>query len=553
MIAELSVSQFAIIDQTTLPLGRGFTVLTGETGAGKSLLIDAIQLALGERADTDLVRDQAKSAIVSIAFDLSDSPGVQALCVELGAPLEDGMLFVTREVFAEGRSQCRLGGRLAPAQVLRQIGETLVDLHGQHDHQSLLHQERHLDYLDLWIGPTAKVLRGQTREIFATMTETRRRLSAIRSEARDRERKIDQLRYQIEEIEGVSPAIGEYEQTQNTLRRLLNLERLTSAASLAKDCLSDTEGSVLELGATALKALEEGGRFDPVLSALADQLREILFQAEDLASSLAQFKDGLESSSGESDQISDRLEALKKLRRKYGSNETAVLETLANARAELLQIEAGEEGEEELERRLAVDEAEFGSRALELSELRKQKSRQFSEDVETQLKDLAFETARFGVGIKPASGSTTGIDDVEFVFSANPGEPLRPLHRVASGGEVSRLMLALKTVLAGKAGVPTLIFDEIDIGLGGRVGSIVGRKLAELSSVYQVIVISHLPQVAALASSHFRIEKSEVDGRTATRVRRLDPEERLTEIARMLAGETLTETALAHARDMLGS
>jgi DNA repair protein RecN (Recombination protein N) len=552
MIAELSVSQLAIIEQTTLRLERGFTVLTGETGAGKSLLIDAIQLALGERADSDLVRDQAKSANVSVAFDLSGQPELAQLCLDLSVPLEDAVLYVTRELFAEGRSQCRLGGRLMPASVLRQLGDSLVDLHGQHDHQSLLHQDRHLDYLDLWIGQDAKTLRKETQEAFQSFSEAKRKLESVRADIQHRERKLDLLRFQVEEIEAVAPAVGEYADLQTTLSRLQNLERLMTATETAKQSLSESDGSALELAGQALKALEEAQRHDPALVAMASQLRDAIFQMEDLTSSLAKFADGLEASPDALEQTSNRLEALRKLRRKYGDDETAILQLLADAKAQLGTLEDGEVNEKLLEAKVNETEQKLLAETKKLSDLRRARSRHFSEEIEAEFKDLALQNARFGVGIKPSEPSATGADEVEFVFSANPGEPLRPLQRVASGGEVSRLMLAMKTVLAGKAGVPTLIFDEIDSGMGGRVGAIVGRKLADLAAIYQVLVISHLPQVAALASHHFRIEKTETEGRTATRVRRLNSEERLHEIARMLAGEQVSETALAHAKELLG-
>jgi DNA repair protein RecN (Recombination protein N) len=551
MISELSVSQLAIIDQTTIRLESGFTVLTGETGAGKSLLIDAIQLVLGERADAELVRANAKSANVSVAFDLSLTPEIQRQCEDLGVPLEDSILFVSREVFAEGRSQCRLGGRLMPVSVLRQLGDMLVDLHGQHDHQSLLQQERHLAYLDLWIGGEAKDLRQKTRSAFEAYSEARRKLSAVRADIRNRDQKADLLRHQIAEIEAASPQPGEFDQVQNSLSRLQNIEKLVLASQSALEQLSTADGSASELLGSALKSLEEGQRFDPTLGALADRLREVLYEVDDLGSSLTHFTDNLESSPGELEELSNRLEVLKKLRRKYGEDEVSILELLADSQIQLAALDEVEASEEILEQEVKKTERAVTKSAGELSAVRKAKAKQFSQDVEAQLQELALTHARFGVGIKPTELTAAGVDEVEFVFSANPGEPLRPLARVASGGEVSRLMLAMKTVLAGKAGVPTLIFDEIDTGLGGRVGATVGRKLSALSHEYQVIVISHLPQVAALADVHYRIEKSEKDGRTTTNVKRLNGEERLEEIARMLAGERLTDTAIAHAKEML--
>lgn len=552
MITELSVENLAIIDRATLQLGPGLTVLTGETGAGKSLLIDALELALGERADTEMVRAGARSASVSVAFDLSSSPDAALRCDELGVALEDGTLFVQREVMAEGRSQSRISGRLAPVSVLKQIGQSFVDLHGQHDHQSLLFPDRHLSFLDQWIGmPTAELL-ARVGATFERVRSVRARLESLRTNARDREHALDLLRYQVAEIEQVSPNPGEADEVEAQISRLQHIEKLSHAAYSAHSALCEQDNSALDLLGRSVADLEDAARFDPALAEILAPLQECRIQLDEALRSLSSYAQSLDADPAQLEELAGRLDALKRLRRKYGDDEAAVLAFLDSARSRLAELENSEAGEGQLVAELEQLTSKLIGEAAELSALRREKGAAFSSLVEGQLKDLALERARFEVVFRPKEPDQTGSDDAEFFFTANPGEPLRPLSRIASGGEVSRLMLAIKSVLAGKAGVPTLVFDEVDTGLGGRVASTLGRKLEELSRSYQVLVISHLPQVAACAGTHFKIEKVESDGRTVTQVRRLSADERVHEIARMVGGETVTPAAVENARDLLG-
>jgi DNA repair protein RecN (Recombination protein N) len=552
MIVELSVENLAIIERSDLVLGSGFTVMTGETGAGKSLLIDAVELALGERADVELVRAGAKSALVSAVFDLSDSPDLLARCDELGVGLDDRSLFIQREIFVEGRSQCRIGGRLTPVSVLKQLGQALVDLHGQHDHQSLLFPERHLPFLDQWIGAEALTWLTAVQAAYSETRGIKSRLEALRSDVRNREQKLDLLRYQINEIEEADPKPGEMEESVSRLSRLQNMERLAGAAAAALTALSDGERAAIDLLRQGIESLESSTRYDPELETIAEPIRASLFEIEEGVRNLRVYSDSLEADPTTLEDLASRIETLKRLRRKYGEDEVQVLTFLSDAKSQLAGLEDAEEGEERLQLELEESSRRLAELAQSLSALRKGKARDFSDLVEGQLQDLALERAQFSVEFKEKPVDETGLDDAEFYFSANPGEPIRPLSKIASGGEVSRLMLSIKSVLAGGAGVPTLIFDEVDSGLGGRVAFTLGRKLEQLGYKYQVLVISHLPQVAARAKTHFKIEKVERDGRIVTQVRKLSKAERLEEIARMLGGETITPAALANARDLLG-
>lgn len=553
MIVELTVENLAIIERAQISLGRGFTALTGETGAGKSLLIDAINLALGERADAELVRTGAAKASVSVVLDLSGEEEALQRCAELGIPLEDGhTLYIQREVAAKGGSQCRLGGKLAPVSTLRQIGQLLVDLHGQHDHQSLMNAESHIGFLDDWIGTPAKEKLAKVAAAAERADEARRRLSQLRAGIRDREQRLDLLRFQINEIESANPQPGETLECETTLNRLRYAEKLATASFTALTSVADQENCAIDLLATAIKQLEGVVRYDESLEAVVSPLRDALIEVEEATHTLRNYNDNLEADPARIDDVQARLDTLKRLRKKYGANEVEILEYLEQSRQQLALLEDSEASEEELSVAAEKAASALHKVASELSELRQKKAIEFATLVQNQLRDLAMERAIFSVDFQTRPADATGLDQVEFHFSANAGEIARPLSKIASGGEISRVMLAIKTALAGRAGVPTLIFDEVDVGLGGRAAATMARKIEELAQHYQVLVISHLPQIASRAATQFRIEKSESKGRVSTQVRQLSSEERVTEIARMLAGEKVTDTALANAREMLG-
>ncbi len=551
MIVELTVENLAIIERAQIALGPGFTVLTGETGAGKSLLIDALELALGERADADLVRTGAARATVNAVLDLSNEPTAFAKCSELGIPLEENLLYIQREVFSEGRSQCRVGGKMIPVSALKQLGQFLVDLHGQHDHQSLLDEARHIGYLDAWIGKPASDLMDEVATAFSHAELARKKLQSLRSGMRDREHRLDLLRFQVNEIEATNPLPGEMEDLEGQISRLKHAERLSTAAFGALEAISDQENCSVDLLGNSVKSLEDCFRFDPSLEAVTAPLKEALYQIEEGVHSLRLYAESLDADPGRLEEVATRIDALKRLRRKYGEDEAAILGFLEEARHELALLEDSEASEEELKSEVERLDRALDQVAGRLSALRKDRATEFSALVQTQLRELAMDRALFNVDFKAKPSDSTGCDVVEFYFSANAGEIARPLGKIASGGEISRVMLAIKTALAGRAGVPTLIFDEVDTGLGGRAAATVALKLEELATHYQIVVISHLPQLASRATTHYRIEKVEQSGRVVTQVRLLTPEERIEEIARMLAGEHLTEGALANAREML--
>lgn len=551
MILELHVENIAIIERSSATLGSGFTAFTGETGAGKSLLIDALQLALGGRGDSDLVRTGATRGTVSLSVDLSSSPAVLTRCEELGAAVEDQTLFIQREVSAEGRSTCRIGGRLTPVSVLRELGEMLVDLHGQHDHQALFNVERHLDYLDAWIGAPAQTLLSAVREKHGVVEDLRRKRSQLQANQRDRAQRIDLLRFQVQEIESAGVVVGEFEELSADLTRYLNAAKILEGIQGALQHLDGEDSSTLNSLSLAVRQLESSARFEPQLEEPLSQTQSSVYILSDVVSSLRAYADSVDLSPEMLDTIQDRLEVLKKLRRKYGDTEEAILAQWDEAAKELELLENADISAERVNADLADAEAELHKVADELSSLRTTRAAEFAKLAQDQLRDLAMDKAIFEVRIQEKPCDVLGKDMVEFYFSSNVGESAKPLNKIASGGEISRVMLGLKVILAGRAGVHTLIFDEVDTGLSGRAAAVVAKKLEQLSEHYQVIAISHLPQIAGRALHHFRIEKNERNGRMVTDVRELSDAERVTEIARMLAGEQVGESALANARDLL--
>lgn len=552
MLKELSVQNVAVIHEASLSLDSGLTALTGETGAGKSLLIDSIGLALGDRADTTLVRTGASRASVSLVVDVTDNPAAQALCEASDLPIENGELTIQRDV-SEGRSSARVNGRLVPVSTLREIGRVLVDLHGQHDHHGLMDPVRQLYFLDDWIGDSATQAREEVAERFRAMESAKRQLARARSSQREREQRIDLLRYQIEEIEAFAPRPRELEELEAQLARLQNAERLAEACARAFEALQESEGSAMERLSQSVGEIESLTRFDPTLTESIDPLRQSLYQLEEGLRTLRLYSDELNLDPQAVQETAERLDGLKRLLRKYGESEEEILRYLADAKEELDSLENRSLSAEALEKELDQAEAALTAACEKLTALRKKESPKFAKEVGGHIRDLAMPKAVFDVQLLPKEADETGADEACFIFSANPGEDAKALNKVASGGELSRVMLAIKVAGAGRAGVPTLILDEADTGLSGRAAAVTANKLAELAQHRQVLVISHLPQMAGRADHHFRIDKAEVNGRTVTGINLLDGETRVDEIARMLAGEQVGDSARANARELLSA
>lgn len=551
MLTELTVENIAIIDRADCSFTSGLTALTGETGAGKSLVVDAIGLVLGGRASVDLVRAGADKGSVWLKAEFSSEPHLAALCQNLGIELEEGCLLVHRELSAKGGSTVRINGRPASVGALKELGSLMVDLHGQHDHQSLLDEEKQIPFLDAWIGSEADKGKSACSQAFSDLESVRRRLAALRSGRRAREQRLDMLRFQVEEIRALEPRPGEIIELEAQVRRLQNVEKLRSSIGGALDLLSLREGSVIDQFSEGLGLVESAARLDESLDGLHETLGEAQNSLTDAAGELRRYLEDLENDPEALETAAQRLDALKKLLRKYGETEEEVLAYLAQAEAELDSLEEDEGSEEELEAMEAERKEGLVKAAELLTKVRRAKAKEFTASVSGHIRELAMPKADFLVQLDPVEPGPEGADKVSFLFSANPGEPLMPLSRVASGGELSRVMLAIKASSAGRAGVPTLIFDEVDTGLSGRAAAVMAKKLKEIAQHRQVIVISHLPQIAGQADRHIRIEKVEDKGRSVTRLSELDREARVHELARMLAGEEVGESALANARELL--
>lgn len=549
MILELSVENIAVIERAQIELGPGFTVLTGETGAGKSLLVDAIGLALGDRADQDLLRAGAHKGPVHLVADIRENKDAMAYCEEAGIPFEDGQVYIQREITAEGRNVSRIGGRTQPVAVVKALGALLVDLHGQHDHQALLDPERHLDYLDLWIGDEAAHLRDGIHHLVRGWVEAREAYSALQKGLRDREQRLDLLRYQDKEIGDVNPLIGESIDLAANLNRLRHGEKLAEAVKNALATLADDEGSAEERLGLGIQWVGQARKVDETFD--SDHLDASLVSLREAIQALRRYAEQIDVEPDTLEEMAQRQDALKRLFRKYGDDEGQVLTFHQKVKVELTLLEDAEASVTELESNVMEAESKVMEACATLTALRTERAEAFGRLVKDEVRELAMENAQFSLDVTRRAPDGRGADDVQFLFSANLGEPPRPLSKIASGGEMSRVMLALKVVLAGKAGVPTLIFDEIDAGLSGRAAAVVARKLKHLGKSYQVVCISHLPQLAGMADTHFKIEKVEEGGRVFTEVNRLDESHRVKEIARMLAGEEVGEMALANARELL--
>lgn len=563
MLVQLSVRNLATIRDIRLDFGPGLTALTGETGAGKSILIDALGLVLGARASSDLVRSGAARAWAEAIFDLTDLPATEAVLSQLaayGVEPEDGQLIVTREIQANGRSVARINGQAVPASVLNAIGSALVDIHGQSDHLSLLKAERQLDLLDRYAG-----LLGLREELARRVQEyrsVRRQLERLRAEEREREHRADLLRYQVQEIEAARLRPGEEDELLAERARLQNAERLAMLASDVLMLLEGEELGVLDGIRRASVRLDELGRLDSTQESLAEQLREALYVLQDVARSVRAYAEELEADPERLTAIEDRIDTIRRLKRKYGDTIEAILDYADRARRELASLESSEELLGELEARLVHLARDVVQLATELSQRRRQAARALEEAMGEAMRGLRLGQGVFVVAfddppelLDPQAAADrcteTGWDRIEFVMAPNPGQEPRPLARIASGGELARLMLALKSILSEVDDTPTLVFDEIDVGIGSRSAQVVGERLWQLAREHQVIVISHLPQIAAFADRHFKITKHVVDGTTETRVQLLEGEARLEELAAMLDGTPVTPESLANARAML--
>ncbi|GAB4126912.1 MAG: DNA repair protein RecN [Roseiflexaceae bacterium] len=571
MLIELNISDFAIIERLNLRLTNGFNVLTGETGAGKSIIIDALGTLRGERVDPTFVRAGSERARIEGVFSIANYPQIIPILEEYGLyDAEEEHLILSREVNREsGRSVARINGRAVNNTILREIGGRLVDIHGQHEGLTLFNTRTHGDMLDRYGGLVG--LRDQLAEQVNNLRKVRDELDSLRKAAAHRAERIEELRILLEDVQAAKLRVGEEDDllrertlVQNSTR-IIDLVNTVYASLYAGDEGQRKVGRpVVDALGTISAALDELSRLDPSVSRMAEQARELLYAAEDLASGVRGYRDTIESDPNRLDSIEDRLTLIRDMQRKYRATIDQILARAAAAESEIDRLTNSDEHMADLEAQEQRLRVAAGTIAAELSKRRREVGDTLAASIVGAMRDLAMPHVRFFVSLErlpdpqglPIGGQSysfdkTGIDRIEFMLSPNPGEPLKPLAKIASGGESARLLLALKSILSKVDEVPTMIFDEVDVGVGGRAGTVVGEKLWSISDRHQVICITHLPQVAAFGDSHYGISKVVSSDRTRTAVVRLGEQQRIEEIAAMLDGVPVSEHSRRSAQEML--
>lgn len=555
MLQSLYLENIALIEKLGIELFPGFNVLTGETGAGKSIIIDAVNFVLGERTSRDLIRNGAARAKVEAVFNLNEGDAAFAALDALGIEYDGNELILSRELSAAGRNACRVNGTLVPVASLKSVSDTLVDIHGQHEHQALLDAENHISYLDAYCHAESLPIIEKIDAIVSRRNELMLKRNSGFSSEREREREMDMLRYQIEEIASANLEAGEEERLNAEKTVLLNAERIRTALETAHMALSGAEeGSALSAIDTARRSMRDIAALNKDYEALGDKIEELYYAAEDISFVLRDTSENVESDMQRLEEIEQRLKLISDLKRKYGRTVEDVIDFGKDAGTKLNELENAEALAAELDAKLDKLKAEYNVAADELSKVRRAAGDRLKRDVLNELKDLGMAKAMFDVALSDASGGEPrkgGRETAEFMLSANPGEPLKPLEKVASGGELSRIMLCFKSIFADNDRVLTLIFDEIDTGISGRTAAVVGEKMLGIAKKHQVICVTHLAQIAALADAHLMVRKYDDGKNTFVETRQLNEEEKVQRIAQMMDGESDSPSALTHARELI--
>ncbi|MBO8137279.1 MAG: DNA repair protein RecN [Desulfotomaculum sp.] len=558
MLRSLYIKNFALIDDITVEFGPGLNVLTGETGAGKSILLGALQVAVGGRASAEYIRAGEDKAVVQAAFEPVNAD-IQERLESLGIqPSEDGVLILSREISRNGRNWCRVNGQVVTLAMYRQAASGLVDVHSQHQQQSLLDPDRHLELLDSFGGNEIEEQKVKVAEYYYQWNMLQSRLAQLQDNARDKARQIDILQFEAQEIDKANLTLDEDKQLTEERKVLANAERIALLGNTIRETLYSGGGNyrvpAVELMGEAVSALRELIEYDKKVEKFLSSLEEALYTVEDVSREISSYLNNIEYDPQRLDYIEKRLHEINRLKKKYGDTVEDILNYHKQVLQQLEELEASEEKLDEL--RLQKEEYEqlLKKEAQKLSNMRRQTAVKLQEKIKEELAGLEMNKVQFRVSFEKLSKpSAKGIDNVQFLISTNPGEPLKPLHKIASGGELSRFMLAVKCLLAGLDKVPTLIFDEVDTGVGGRVLHSVGEKMAQIGEKHQVITVTHAPQVACFAKLHYLISKEISGERTYTKIKCLDYEGRLAELTRMLGSKELTGPALEHAEALLRS
>lgn len=548
MLELLHIENIAIIEAADIEFAPGFNALTGETGAGKSIVIDSLSAVLGQRTSRELIRTGAEKAFVSAAFsgmapELTEELGIQ--------PEADGTLLLQREIQTDGKNVCRVNGRPVTVGQLRALGARLLNIHGQHDGQQLLDEEQHIVYLDSF--GRVEILINTYAEKYKHFTDIRRQIGALQMDEAEKARRVDTLQYQIEELRRAKLKSGEEEELTARRGMLRNAEKFLGAVAGADYALNgdDSGGGALSALRQAQDALGGVRHLDDAFGQLYERLGEAYSEVYDIAATVEDKRGELDVSPGELDRVESRMDLLYRLKKKYGATVEDMLDYQARCEAELAQIEDAGDTLARLEQALSKAEKEARQAAQALSDARKAAAEQLTAQILAELQQLDMGKIRFAVDFAEKPLDSDGMDTVRFLMSANVGEELRPIHKIASGGELARIMLAMKNVLSEQDHVGTMVFDEVDTGVSGRAAQKVAEKMARISRRKQVLCVTHLPQLAAMADTHFSVEKGERGGRTYTEVRRLDREQRRRELARLTGGSHVSQTMLDGAEELL--
>jgi len=564
MLVELSIKNFAIIDELSVTFSRGLNILSGETGAGKSIILSAVNLILGDRAHQDLIRTGCDEAVVEALFHLPEKNPLKRLLAERGVEEAGNELVIKRIISREGKNRIFINGSLSTLAILAEVGEELINISGQHEHQALLRPERHIDMIDSY--GRLLPLRAEVSELTDHLSELTNELSSIELGEEEKAKREDFLRFQIREIEDTKLSPNEEEDLKAERDILANAEKLFKNTTESSELLYAMEGSASEKIGTALALIKEISGIDSQIHSLVEPVTTALYAVEDAGKALKNYTARVEFNPERLEAIQERQRLIGDLKRKYGHTIPDILASFEKAKRELSGIERSEERLAELKKEIEIHKEKTLERALFLSEKRREAARAFSSAIESEVNSLGMKGTQFIVGMKRYQArdddalniggflaTPRGIDRVEFFISPNVGEDPKPLAKIASGGELSRILLSIKKTLAQMQIIPTLIFDEVDAGIGGATAQVVGKKLKEVSAHQQVLCITHLPQIAGFGDTHYSVVKETRNDRTVTRVERLSLDERIMEIARMLGGETITETTLKHAKEMIES
>ena len=562
MIKEIRIRNFAVIENLEVSFGKGLSVLTGETGAGKSIIIDAINLLLGGRADTDSIRSGETTAFVDAVFEITD-PVTRDLILEFGVEMDDSELLIKRQVSNTGKNRCLLNNSSVTVSTLAKIGDRLVDLHGQHDHQALLHPEIHIELLDLY--GKCNDLRDEFSKIFSNYQTQSKIFNSMKIDEQELLQKQEFLSFQLKEIDKANLSKEEEEELKAARNKLKHAEQIREGLQKSQSLLTDEGGSIIENLGQVLKELESVQNIDSGLAEPVERSRSAFYELEEVVESLRSYGQSLEFNPTRLEEIEDRIAEINELKRKYGNDIVKILIRREEIAEELEQLASNEENMESLENDLKKKELMLSKLGTQLAEKREAAAKNLSRSVEKELKELSMSNVQLSVRFdypadpegfiifrkQKTNATSNGLGTLEFLFSPNQGEEMRPLAKIASGGELSRVMLALKSILNDQDTVPVMIFDEVDTGIGGSVAEKVGIKLQKVATTKQVFCITHLPQIAGMAFSHFRVEKEVKGKRTRSTIRQLKHKERVEELARMSSGEKITDASLKYAREML--